>query len=200
MKRTLLIFGFLILISCNSNRLGKNEIVQQSENNVDSISIEKQKRFSEFKNKLPKYNLPIELHCGFDSLLKLEDYKDYLDFIPRNMEKIYGYLNTNEISDLILFGRVGDDLYPYIYSFDNNGKILDSLFLIINPCGGADGSYIPNSFAFIDNKGQITMIDTSLYVHYIDNMKYKIDSTIITKIAMKVDENGKFKETKKEVK
>ncbi|MGQ1948718.1 hypothetical protein ACT3CD_16625 [Geofilum sp. OHC36d9] len=200
MKQILLLLGFLILISCNSNKTGKNEIIQQPVDKVDSILSEKHQRFIEFKKRLPKYNLPIEIHCGFDSMVSLTDYKDFRDFIPTKMEEIYGYVNTNQTSDLILFGRVGDDLYPYIYSFDNNGNILDSLFLIINPCGQADEFYIPNSFAFIDNNGQISMIDTSLYIHYIDNMNYKIDSTIITMIEMKVDKNGKFKEIKKEIK
>ena len=200
MKYSLLLFGFLVLISCNSNKTVKNQIIHQSDNNIDSISIEKQQRFIDFKNKLPKCNSSIKLHCGFDSLVYLEDYKDYLGFIPKNMEGIYGYLITKENTDLIMYGIVGDDLYPYIYSYDKNGNILDSLFLIINPCGQADESYIPNSYAFIGINGQITMVDTSLYIHYLDNMNYKIDSTIITRIEMKVDENGKFKEIKKEIK
>ena len=197
MKHTLLIFGLLILISWNSKKIIKNEVINPTEN-IDSLTIEKQQRYIDFKNKLPKHRLPIDFHCGFDSLVKLADYKDYLDFIPKDMEKIYGFLSAKGTTDLILYGIVGDDLYPYIYSYDNYGNIIDSLFLIITPCGQADEFSIPNSYAFIDENGMITMIDTSLYVHYLDNLNYEIDSTIVTTIKMKTNINGEFQEISRE--
>ena len=190
----------MIFISCNSNKTTQKS-QQQSELKtsyvIDSVQSVK---FQKFIATIPTYDLPISLHCGLDSLENFNTLHDFMEFIPKSMEEIYGYINSNNKIDLIMFGRVGDDLYPFLYSYDKNGKILDSLFLIISPCGQADETYRPNSYAFIDRNNEIRMTDTSLYIHYVDYQKYVIDSTCITNIKIRVDESGHFKEINKEIK
>ena len=78
----------------------------------------------------------------------------------------------------------GTTYIPFYIHYDKNGKILNSLFLIISPCGQADETYRPNSYAFIDRNNEIRMTDTSLYIHYVDYQKYVIDSTCITNIKI----------------
>mgnify|MGYP007061481756 CR=1 FL=1 len=186
-------------MSFNTNKINNNASNNQAKNNSDSILNDKQIRFNEFKNKLPIYNPPIKIHCGLDNTESLDNYMGFSDFIPDEMNVAYGYVNTKETYDLIIFGAIGDDIYPYIYSYDCNGNILDSFFLIISPCGGADEYSIPNSYAFIKNVGEITLIDSTSSIKYTNNT-YEIVSTMITTVSIKVDDNGKFREIKKEIK
>lgn len=193
MKFSIAIFGLLILIGCNSKEPDK-QVIDNSHEIIDTVVQNEPNRFSEFKNLLPKHQLPFSLHCGLKSLTELEDYQKYSEFIPEGMEGIYGLFNAKTTTDLILYGRVGDDLYPYLYSYDNNGKILDSLFLILNFCGGADEFSIPSSYAFIEEDGLITMIDTTFYIHYTGDFDYDVDSMRVTTVKVKLDNNGEFKE------
>ena len=192
----ILIFG----LGCSSNKKNNQIENQTSGILIDSTQIRKQLRFEKFLNKLPKYKLPIEIHCGFDSLESLNDFKDYMDYIPKSMEEIYGLVETDRPQYLVLYGRVGDVLYPFLYSYDKNGEIVDSLYLIITSCSIADETIIPNSYAIIDNTLQIIMTDTSKFIHYLDNENYVIDSTLITNIMTMIQENGHFQEIKKEIK
>ena len=200
MKELFIIAALVIFISCNSNKPSQ-KIIQPSEHEnsyvIDNVQSAK---FKKFITSIPAYDLPINLHCGLDSLKDFNNLHDFMEFIPKGMEEIYGYINSNNKFDLIMYGRVGDDLYPFLYSYDKNGKILDSLFLIINPCGQADETYRPNSYAFIDKNIQIIMIDTSQYTHYVDNQGCVIDSTCITNIKIRIDKSGHFKEISKETK
>ena len=144
--------------------------------------------------------MPVKIHCGLDSVVGIEQLEKFKRFIPKIGERVYGCIQNTGDYKLIVYGEVGDDIYPYLYSYDSQGKIIDSLSLIISACGAADDKLIPNSYAIIDENLNIKLIDTSLFIHYPDNSKFVLDSTQITRILVKLDNNGKFKQVSKEMK
>jgi hypothetical protein len=166
-----------------------------------SKTIDSSNRFKNYCSSLSNVSLPLKISCGFDSgTIGTNDLNQFRDFIPSKMDRLYGYLSCKDSITLILYGQTGDDIYPYLYSYDFNGKIQDSLFLIINPCGGADDKVIPHSFALIDEDLKIDLIDTSRYITYKDNMNYSVDSILISEKLYKIDNKGYFKMARENIK
>ena len=158
-----------------------------------SKTIDSSDRFKSYCSSLSNVSLPLKISCGFDSgTIDTSGFNKFKDFIPSKMDRIYGFLSCKDSTTLILYGQTGDDIYPYLYSYDFNGKIQDSLFLIINPCGAADDKVIPHSYALIDKDLQINLIDTSRFITYTDNMNYSVDSILISEKLYKLDHNGYF--------
>ncbi|HTJ53210.1 MAG TPA: hypothetical protein VL443_27335 [Cyclobacteriaceae bacterium] len=182
--RTAIILCLLIsVISCNKN---------QTKNDNANVSP----LFSEYVKTLPQVALPLSISCGIDGAKEIEQAEKFKKFIHTYAERVLGTLPTNGKYNLIIYGRVGDDIYPILYSYDSSGAVIDSLDLIINPCGGADQTQIPHSSAFISKDLTFTLTDTTKLIHYpagsISVDIYIVDSVRITKIVHQIDSRGHF--------
>jgi hypothetical protein len=152
--------------------------------------------FKEFVDSLPFRQLPLRLSCGLpdgpsSSNLWISDFEKFKNIIPKGFDNIYGVINTHDNFKAIIYGQVGDDIYPTLFTYSENGKIIDSLFLILNAYGNADETQIPHSFATIDKDLSITLIDTNRFIHYPDNENnYIVDSIVVTRVNYQIDKKG----------
>jgi hypothetical protein len=186
MRRTIIPTLLLIsLMSCNSKQTNETTT---TDDNV----------FNEFINKLPSQGLPINLSCGLpdgpgSDNLEVSDFKNYKQFIPSGQNVIFGTIGQPDKFKLIIYGQTGDDIYPTLFTYDNFGKRIDSLSLILNPCGKADEFQIPHSIVSIDKNLQIILTDTLRFIHYTDNNHdYVMDSLKISTVKYDIDKRGKI--------
>jgi hypothetical protein len=186
MRRTIIPTLLLIsLMSCNSR--------QTNETNKTSDNV-----FNEFINKIPSQGLPINLSCGLPSgpgsnNIQTSDFETYKEFIPSGQNIIFGTIGQPDKFKLIIYGRTGDDIYPTLFTYDNFGKRIDSLDLILNPCGAADESRIPHSFVSITKDLQIILTDTLKFIHYPDNKSnYAMDSLKVSTVKYTIDDRGQI--------
>jgi hypothetical protein len=168
--------------------------------------------FQDFLNGIPKKALPINLNCGLPNELKSsDDFEKYKSFIPKSA-RIFGTVDSGSKSyRLVIYGYIGDDIYPVLFSFDNKGQIIDSLNLILNPCGAADDKVIPHSFATIENDLTVKLTDTTRLIHFPGHWKkldyedesmpdstfvstgdYIVDSVRVSSEKFKVNDKGRF--------
>ena len=169
--------------------------------------------FQDFLNEIPKKSLPINLSCGLPNELKSsDDLGKYKSFIPKLADQVFGTIDTSSDSyRLIVYGYTGDDIYPVLFSFDTRGQIIDSLKLILTPCGAADDTVIPHSFVTIDNGLTIKLTDTTRLIHFPGHWKkldaedesmpdslfettgdYIVDSVRISNADFKISKEGRF--------
>lgn len=153
------------------------------------------------------------MSCGLpNGTLSTQDFDKFKTYIPKSSNEIYGTISSgNDSFHLILYGYIGDDIYPFLFSFDNQGKIIDSLDLIINRCGGADGHEIPHSYLAINTDLSIILTDTTKLIHFpghwekpsyqsdlvpdslfVSTGDYIIDSLRITVNRYKINGDGNF--------
>lgn len=154
-------------------------------------------RFTKFVGKLPSKNLPIGFTCGLPDSSTLDnpstsDFPEYAEFIPGDQNLIYGIIGNTQEYTLVIYGETGDDIYPTLYAYNKSGKRIDSLSLVLSPCGAADGSMIPSSTAHIDENLKITLSDTIKYIHYLTNSIYVSDSLKVFSVVYSVDRNGRI--------
>jgi hypothetical protein len=180
MRRIIISTLLLIsLMSCNSKQT--NEATTTGNN-----------LFNEFISKLPSRGLPINLSCGLPDYIWLNEFKKYQEFFPANHDAIYGLIGRTENIKCIMFGQVGDDIYPTLFTYDKHGKRIDSLDLILNPCGAADESQIPHSIVSIDLDLQIVLSDTLRFIHYSDtNTNFTVDSLKVSTVKYHIDNRGR---------
>lgn len=193
MRQIVLLVLFFSLIGCNSDKHADNKTIP-----VENIVTKEITNmfFQEFLNKLPLRQLPIHFSCGLpdgpdNDNLRITDFRQFSELIPDEFSDIYGVLNSHTIFKVIIYGMAGDDIYPTLFTYDQKGKIIDSLFLIINPCGGADDTQIPHSYVTINSDLSIALVDTSKFIHYPDQFEdYVVDSIIVTKVNYQINKNG----------
>lgn len=188
----------LLLLSCRDK--------SNTPTNIDPL-------FQDFLNELPKKSLPIHLDCGLPNELKSSDgFEKYKALIPKSADQIFGTIDSgSDRYRLILYGYTGDDIYPVLFSFDHKGHIIDSLNLILHPCGAADDTVIPHSFFTIDKDLTVELTDTTQLIHYPGHWKkldiedesmpdstfettsdYIVDSVRISVEKFKIDNEGRF--------
>lgn len=189
--RQLILFAYILgLCSCGNKQTQENSI-----GHVDTTKIENT-LFKEFLDSLQSYETPIHLSCGLPDYIWANEFKKYKEFLPVEYDAVYGLIGRTENFKFIMFGQVGDDIYPTLFSYDKNGGRIDSLSLILNPCGAADSEQIPHSFALIKNDLTIELTDTTRLIHYPEKSKsvgdYIVDSLRISKVVLKVNKDGRF--------
>gem|GEM_PF-6849132 len=192
--RQLILLAFILGFSSFGNKQ-TNSIQENAIGHVDTTKIEN-KLFKEFLDSLQLHELPIHLSCGLPDYVWTNEFKKYKEFLPKDYDAIYGLIARVENFKCIMFAQVGDDLYPTLFTYDNSGEKIDSLSLILNPCGAANDKQIPHSFALIKNDLTIELTDTTRLIHYPENSKsvdsYIVDSLIISRVILKIDKNGRF--------
>lgn len=150
--------------------------------------------FKQFLDNIPNAILPLTIECGFEKTINHNVFeKKYSEFIPKDFE-IVGKLNVNREQNLILFGMIGDIIYPYLFSFDDIGQKIDSVYLHISTCSG-DPNFESSTWSVIDKNVSINMTDTVKYYNYFEtdnDYERNLDSTVVTKRSIKMDDKGRF--------
>ncbi|MBE0662346.1 MAG: hypothetical protein IH597_07750 [Bacteroidales bacterium] len=178
----------LTLLGCSYSSGSHSNANKSDTTEINSIN------FRDFVENMPSKNLPLTIECGFQTALNEKDFnKTYQQFIPEGFE-VVGNLNVNKDMSLILFARIGDILYPYLFSYDNDGQKIDSIYLHISTCAG-DPYLELSTWSVIDKNITINMTDTAKFFYYHENeTEYfrRLDSTIVTKRIMQMDNTGRF--------
>lgn len=199
-RQLFIIISFGLLINCGRDKA----IATDNSDGVDTV-------FIEFIDNVRNQTLPLHISCGLtDNLASADEFEKFKNYIPKRMDRVFGKIESqNNKYRLIIYGLTGDDIYPFLYSYDNGGQVRDSLDLMLTGCGAADETAIPHAFASISKDLTITLIDTTRLIHYpghwekvptdkgldsafISTGDYIIDSTRVKKVIFKVDEKGRF--------
>jgi hypothetical protein len=195
----------LLFQSCNTSPV-KEEI--EKDNDTLSFKVQKQiiqneesVSFIEIISTIPEIKLPCTLYCGIGDdiaqfpYLLAEDFGDYFikTISEPEVSRIIGKLPINNDKIYIMYGVIGDIIYPYLNIYDENGYKIDSLYLHISYCL-ADAEEVVTTKTTINKDFSIYMSDTVQYIHYDENDKI-IDSVIIGTRKMNLTKNGYYKVT-----
>lgn len=116
--------------------------------------------FKNYYTQLPLVKLPLTIKCGLcgsDSLVSDSLIKKYAFKGARVIGRI-----ADDKRVYIIYNYPGDICYPYLYTYNQDGKILDSLYLHINTC--TEDEYLGYStWSVIHQDKSISMIDTEKY-------------------------------------
>lgn len=156
--------------------------------------------FGDFVDHVPAMALPLTITCGFDNTITDSDFKHkYQSHVPKDME-VVGKLKTENDISLVFFARVEDLLYPFLYSFDKDGNVIDSLYLHVKNCA-ADPYIELFTWSVIQNDLTINMTDTAKhynYIEYNDGYSRDLDSIVVTKRHLQIDRSGNFTNKREE--
>ena len=175
-KSKLVFFLIILCFACSSSNIENKEEVNIK--NTDSS-------FIEIISCIPQLKLPFILNCGLENGLPwTKDLGvDISRFIPENTK--------------IFYGIPGDIIYPYLIVFNKFGKKIDSLYLHIGYCIG-DAFEITTNTTTINKDYSIAMVDTTQFIHYLDENEKIIDSIIVKINDFKLTNKGLYKSYKKE--
>lgn len=138
-------FFFLLItfVQCtDSDTKTEHRVISQ-----DSI------KFFDYYSKLNIYKVPFELFCGLDanSNYQKAPFPNYFSYDKATPLIVGGRLYENNKFITLLYGSVGDDLYPILYTYNFYGNKIDSLNLA-GDCSGEEGYLSSTSVKFnIDN-------------------------------------------------
>ena len=197
-KFNILIISFFlsIVISCGiAQKNNKQEEIAEQNIQQDSLS------FMKIISVIPDIKLPYSMWCGIEN--NNSQYPD-AEELGSNIAKlapeysvVVGKLPINNGNTYVLFGIVGNIIYPILNTYDKNGYRIDSLYLHIGYCAGDNGE-IKSTATIINKDFSISMTDTNQYYHYeSDESDEKIiDSVIVKTRKMNLTKDGYYKITK----
>ncbi len=145
-------------------------------------------QYHKFLSVLPELKLPLILRCGFDGPYFEENnvnpdiLKPYLNTVGRH---VAGKFKSKGKITPILYFTVGDILYPDLYTYNSDGKVIDSLYLHGSNCtDGEEG--VGNANTIIDKDFNIIMQDSLFVPTGLEKKMKSVDSifTIIKKYKM----------------
>jgi hypothetical protein len=173
----IILFSLLALLSCSS----KDE---------DRLA------FKEYTDHIPKVSLPANYWCGLPGRNQWtkELPEAYARFVPGTAEAVFGKIESGE-SDFtfILYGGIGDIIYPSLYSYSDDGEIIDSIRLG-GGCSG-DDKVILSTHSTIDEDMNITVLDSARWISFAaDEQGYVVDSVTVDRKIFKVSKKGHFEE------
>lgn len=169
---------FLLSFGCTQQNKGKP---------VDSSNSEIIQAIQQIK----EIDLPTIYTCGAESYMWASEYSDIIKKITPQGCGIVGRIPTDFDCDFIVYEKVGDIVYPYLYQYNKDGNVVDSIYLHIGNCA-ADADIINTSKTIIDENLSIIMTDTLKYIHYYNNENYMLDSIIIREKQLCYNDQGQF--------
>lgn len=170
----------LIITSCDY----QNKKTKATATDIDEDFYSKIQVIDEIK-------LPTTYVCGVASYKLPSEYGEAIEEITPFDYGIIGRLPSKLGYEFIVFGKIGDIIYPYLYQYDKSGNIIDSLYLYIGYCSG-DDEVINTTLSKINQDLSINMIDTMKYIHFLTSKKYNIDSIIVRKQQLAFSNQGRF--------
>ena len=184
----LLLLTLLTVLSCNHNDINKNVSPSETIQKIDSI------KFFQYYSNLKELKLPLTLKCGLASDVSY-NYAPFNNYFERNFDAplyVAGkiYKDNNFIS--LLYGIVGDDLYPVLFNYNNDGTKLDSLDLSGN-CDG-DEDFLSSTTVTFNQDYSILKIDsvTRYSLNYFSQLKASADTTEIVSYKYRILKTGYF--------
>ena len=196
---------FVLFLSCNTSSVEKQPIQEE-----DSLTIEMENQiiqnedslfFMKMISVLPDIKLPYSMWCGIESYQypNAEDLgSDIVKLVPEPSSVIVGKLPINNDKVYVLYGLVGDIIYPVLSIYDKNGNRIDSSYLHISYCYG-DCEVIMSTATTISKDFSIYMTDTAQYFNCIENdegYEQIKDSVIVKTRKMNLTKDGYYKITK----
>lgn len=145
--------------------------------------------FKNFCGALPELKLPLRLHCDLSESKGRDDYAQFSQFIPKNFDRVAGLVKRGEFI-LILYGIVGDSIYPYLFVYDKKGHVLDTLNLLLMACV-ADDRVNHHSYATIESNSTISQLDSTWHYYEASDSRRR-DSLIVTKVTRRLSKIGRF--------
>ena len=156
--------------------------------------------FAALVEALPVLELPYTMWCGLEvhgPLPWIEDVdKHLIGYLPEDVI-VMGRLPIDNDLIYIVYGKVGDIIYPYLNIYNKKGERLDSLYLHISYCA-ADEWKRTSTYSTINKDHSISMTDTSEYIHYFDTKTFETDSVIVKKELLELTDKGLYRKTKSE--
>jgi len=185
-----------VFLSCGTTQKNdKKEEVEEQNIQKDTLS------FMEIISVVPDVKLPYTMWCGIENdnnqYPDTEELgSDIANLLPKGDPLvIVGKLPINNDKIYLLYGLVGDIIYPYLNIYDKKGKKIDSLYLHIGYCAG-DENEIRTTATTINKDFSIHMTDTMQYHRDIGNnegYEWIIDSIIVTTHTMNLTKDGYYK-------
>lgn len=159
-------------------------------NQPDTVAL----AFKSYLNSIPSVKPLLNFMCGLNGAsVAAEDFEQYKRFMPRDVQLILGHVATDQ-SDFvyIIYGAIGDDIYPILCSYSLDGKIIDSINLD-SGCGGADETMSLTSYAEVRDDMTIVVTDTIRSFHYPENSDtYVLDGVTIDRVVYRPGNDGHF--------
>jgi len=195
-KTTIIITSLitLLLVSCQYKNNESKEVNETFNENVSTIKSDELTSFENAISSILEIRLPDTIYCGIESSTPINKYEDLIIKIsPKPIEwtGIYGKLPSKNDKVYIIYSIVGDINYPYLYTYDRKGNLIDSMYLHIGVCLG-DESIITSNITIINKDFSINMIDTTQYIQYSENNRISIDSIVIFKQKLELNSKGLY--------
>ncbi len=159
-------------------------------------------RFRALRSRLPTLPSTLVLRCGISDEMSSSSIDDtnYSEYIPQPCRAV-GRLWPDQKYTTILYGVAGDDIYPFIMTFSEDGDPIDSRYVQVN-CEG-DPGWNASSTIYLSPQQIVTQIDT-VYKAAVDSEFNEIpgtDSLIVLIRQHKIDDQGRIREiyTRREI-
>jgi hypothetical protein len=153
--------------------------------------------FVKIISKIDTLKIPVTFYCGAESSPWAEDLGVDIAAIAPENSMIVGLLPIKSNYIYIIYAFAGDILYPYLYTYNRNGYLIDSLYLHIRYCVGDESEIITNTTT-INADYSIEMSDKTQYIHYINNDTRIEDSIVVKKRTLKLGVDNLFAIIKEE--
>lgn len=178
-----------LLLSCSS----KSKEVPLSKETVNIPLKADPTKFEKYLAHFKFYNTPLILNCGLPSY-KYEDapFFNSSKFGFKTPMVIAGTIYPQNNFHTLLCGIVGDDLYPFLITFNKEGIKIDSLDLSGN-CNREQG-YSGHSKVIFNVDYSITKTD-SVITYHVNSDSERIpgtDSTVVITFRYKLNYDGRF--------
>ena len=195
MKRKLN-YGFALFVvlssiacCCKFNQGNRSEETMDA---TDTVAT-KETTFMDLVENIPTLKLPYTFYCGLD---------DSLSWIENLEKRLIGYLPENVIiagkipidNDLIyiVYGTIGDIIYPHLNIYNQNGEKLDSMYLHISWCAADEWERVSTTTT-INKDYSISMTDTTEY--FVNPETFITDSIIVKRKSKKLKSDGLYEES-----
>ena len=186
---------FVVLTSiaccCKFNQVNRSEETMDA---TDTVAT-KETSFMELVENIPTLKLPYTFYCGLDeSLPRIDNLeKRLIGYLPENVI-VAGKIPIDNDLIYIVYGTIGDIIYPHLNIYNQNGEKLDSMYLHISWCAADEWGRVSTTTT-INKDYSISMTDTSEYIHYLDTKTFITDSIIVKRKSKKLKGDGLYEES-----
>ena len=186
----LFLLAILSLWGCQQNYDNKKTNTDDSDVSVKEDSLE----FFQYYSKLKNINPPLTLSCGLPSDVTY-DYAPFKNYFGRNFDSplyVAGKIYQSKVFVTLLYGIVGDDLYPILFNYNTNGIKIDSLDLS-GICDGEEG-YLSSSTVTLHKDYSIFKVDsiTRYSEDEFGELVKGTSSTTILNYRFRIQSSGNF--------
>lgn len=150
--------------------------------------------FRNYCESLKRIPVPLSFYCG-EGLAPIDPATLDASLVTRfkpEVDDIVGRLFPEDEAVSILYGNAGDTFYPWLYTYTQEGRPIDSLY-VGGICAG-DVGYLAVSATRIDTDYTITICDT-ITTARVDDFENEVpgsDSTFVQTTRYRLERSGHF--------